>query len=129
MVPRWESGDGDALEFLDRCGAGEAGAARASAASATTGVSTATTRRWSSANDPATAAHWRRAALPFTVTALAVASAAALVMHPPMQGVGRGEVGVRINHLTGNVSEWNEGSVFVLPGLQQMRVFSLRDHS
>ena len=71
----------------------------------------------------------RRVALPLTVVALAVASAAALVMHPPMQGVGRGEVGVRINHLTGSVSEWNEGSVFVLPGLQQMRVFTLRDQS
>ena len=71
----------------------------------------------------------RRVALQLTVVALAVASAVALVMHPPMQGVGRGEVGVRINHLTGKVSEWNEGSVFVLPGLQQMRVFSLRDQS
>jgi len=65
----------------------------------------------------------RRAALPLTVGAIAVLSALALVMHPPLQGVGRGEVGVRINHLTGAVSEWNEGSVFVLPGLQQMRVF------
>ena len=71
----------------------------------------------------------RRVGVPLTVVALAVASAVALVMHPPMQGVGRGEVGVRINHLTGKVSEWSEGSVFVLPGLQQMRVFSLRDQS
>jgi regulator of protease activity HflC (stomatin/prohibitin superfamily) len=71
----------------------------------------------------------RRAALPITVVALAVASAAALVLHPPLQPVGRGEVGVRINHVTGKVSEWNEGSVFVLPGLHQMRVFSLRDQS
>ena len=71
----------------------------------------------------------RSVALPLTVAALAVASAVALVMHPPMQGVGRGEVGVRLNHLTGKVSEWNEGSVFVMPGLQRMRVFSLRDRS
>jgi regulator of protease activity HflC (stomatin/prohibitin superfamily) len=71
----------------------------------------------------------RRAALPLTVAAIAVLSAVALVRHPPLQGVGRGEVGVRINHLTGGISEWSEGSVFVLPGLQQMRVFSLRDQS
>ena len=71
----------------------------------------------------------RRHGLPLTVGAIAVLSAMAVVMHPPVQGVGRGEVGVRINHLTGAVSEWNEGSVFVLPGLQQMRVFSLRDQS
>ena len=49
--------------------------------------------------------------------------------HPPVQGVGRGEVGVRINHLTGAVSEWRDGSVLVVPGLQRMRVFSLRDQS
>ncbi len=71
----------------------------------------------------------RRSALPLTIGAIAVLSAVALVMHPPVQGVGRGEVGVRINHVTGAVSEWNEGSVFVLPGLQRMRVFSLRDQS
>ena len=71
----------------------------------------------------------RRAAVPITVVAIAVLSAVALIRHPPVQGVGRGEVGVRINHLTGTVSEWNEGSVFVLPGLHEMRVFSLRDQS
>ena len=71
----------------------------------------------------------RAAAVPITVAGIAVLSTIALVLHPPLQGVGRGEVGVRINHLTGAVSEWNEGSVFVLPGLQQMRVFSLRDQS
>jgi regulator of protease activity HflC (stomatin/prohibitin superfamily) len=71
----------------------------------------------------------RRSAMPLLVVAIAVASAAALVMRPPMQTVGRGEVGVRTNHLTGTVSEWGEGSVFVLPGLQRMRVFSLRDQS
>src|SRR4029453_9484893 len=52
-----------------------------------------------------------------------------LVLRPPLQGVGRGEVGVRINHLTGTVTEWGEGSVLVVPGLQQMRVFTLRDQS
>jgi regulator of protease activity HflC (stomatin/prohibitin superfamily) len=47
--------------------------------------------------------------------------------HPPMQPVARGEIGVRVNQLTGAVSEWREGSVFVLPGLHEMRVLSLRD--
>ena len=71
----------------------------------------------------------RPSALPLTIGAVALLSAVALVLHPPVQGVGRGEVGVRINHVTGAVSEWNEGSVFVVPGLQRMRVFSLRDQS
>jgi len=71
----------------------------------------------------------RRWAVPATVAAIAVVSAIALVAHPPLQSIGRGEVGVRINHLTGTVSEWSEGSVLVVPGLQRMRVFSLRDQS
>ena len=70
-----------------------------------------------------------RHAAPLAVAAVAVVSAAWLVLHPPLQGVGRGEVGVRMNQLTGSASEWNEGSVFVLPGLHRMRVLSLRDRS
>jgi len=71
----------------------------------------------------------RRWAVPATVAAIAVVSAIALVTHPPLHSIGRGEVGVRINQLTGAVSEWSEGSVLVVPGLQRMRVFSLRDRS
>ena len=47
--------------------------------------------------------------------------------HPPMATVGRGDVGVRTNQLTGGVTEWQDGSVLVLPGLHQVRVLSLRD--
>jgi regulator of protease activity HflC (stomatin/prohibitin superfamily) len=52
-----------------------------------------------------------------------------LYLHPPMKTVGRGEVGVRSNRMTGEVSEWKDGSVLVLPGLHELRVFSLKDHS
>jgi len=72
---------------------------------------------------------WRRFALPVGVVAIAGVWAALLVLHPPMQGVGRGEVGVRVNRLTGSVTEWGAGSVLVVPGLQQMRVFNLRDQT
>ena len=71
----------------------------------------------------------RKIAVPLGVAALAVGSAVLLVVHPPVQGVGRGEVGVRINQLTGSASEWNEGSVLVLPAVHRMRVLSLRDRS
>jgi regulator of protease activity HflC (stomatin/prohibitin superfamily) len=47
--------------------------------------------------------------------------------HPPLETVGRGEIGVRTNELTGGATLWREGSVFVLPGLFDMRVYSLRD--
>ncbi len=52
-----------------------------------------------------------------------------LVAHPPMVNIGRGEVGVRVNRLTGNVSEWRDGGVFVLPGLHDMSVYSVRDRT
>lgn len=61
--------------------------------------------------------------------ALAIAASAAylLVTHPPLQSVPHGDVGVRTNQLTGGIAEFREGSVLVLPGLQQMRVYPLRD--
>ena len=49
--------------------------------------------------------------------------------HPPMQSVGRGEVGVRANRLTGELTEWRDGSVLVIPGLHDLRLYSLRDQS
>jgi regulator of protease activity HflC (stomatin/prohibitin superfamily) len=49
--------------------------------------------------------------------------------HPPMMNVGRGEVGVRTNRVTGAVSQWRNGAVFVLPGLHEMTVYSLRDRT
>lgn len=47
----------------------------------------------------------RKAALPLAVAAVAVGSAALLAMHPPLQGVGRGEVGVRVDQPAGSASE------------------------
>ena len=50
-----------------------------------------------------------------------------LASHPPMQNVERGDLAVRVNRVTGNVSEWRDGTVLVVPGVHDMRVFSLRD--
>jgi hypothetical protein len=61
-----------------------------------------------------------------TTVAIAVASYA-LVTHPPVQSIARGEVGVRTNLLTGSMSEFREGSALVLPGLHELRLYSLRD--
>jgi regulator of protease activity HflC (stomatin/prohibitin superfamily) len=49
--------------------------------------------------------------------------------HPPIRDVGRGEIGVRVNQLTGAVAEYRDGGVFVMPGLHDLRVYSLRDQS
>jgi regulator of protease activity HflC (stomatin/prohibitin superfamily) len=60
----------------------------------------------------------------------AAAGAGYLVyQNPPLQNVARGEVGVRLNRLTGELSEWRDGGVLVLPGLHELRKFSLRDQT
>ncbi len=66
---------------------------------------------------------------PLLVAGVVFASGYAVYKFPPMQNVGRGEVGVRVNQLTGTISEFREGSVFVMWGLHDMRVLSLRDQS
>jgi regulator of protease activity HflC (stomatin/prohibitin superfamily) len=64
-----------------------------------------------------------------TVIALSLAGLGAYTIynHPPVQNVGRGEIGVRVNQLTGGVSEIGEGTALVIPGIHELRRFSLRD--
>jgi regulator of protease activity HflC (stomatin/prohibitin superfamily) len=64
-----------------------------------------------------------------TVLAVLGAIGYLLYRHPPAQSVGRSELGVRTNRYTGSVSEWRDGGVLVLPGLHELRVYSLRDRS
>src|SRR5262245_51093220 len=65
------------------------------------------------------------------IVAIAVLGAAGywLYRNPPVKTVGAGEVGVRLNRFTGELSEWREGGVLVLPGVHELRTFSLRDRS
>ena len=51
----------------------------------------------------------------------------ALYRHPPLKSVGRGEVGLRTNTFTGEVTEVREGSALVLPVVHEMRTYALRD--
>ncbi|HEX2543164.1 MAG TPA: SPFH domain-containing protein [Caldimonas sp.] len=71
----------------------------------------------------------RRMLAPLALVVLATGSAFVLVRHPPVQGVGRGEVGIRINSFSGATTEWSEGSVLVWPAVHRLRVLSLRDQS
>ncbi len=66
-----------------------------------------------------------------TIVAVAIVGAAGywLYQHPPIVNVGRGELGVRTNLITGSVNEWREGGVFALTGVHDLRIFSLRDRS
>jgi regulator of protease activity HflC (stomatin/prohibitin superfamily) len=51
----------------------------------------------------------------------------AVALNPPLQTVERGEVVVRSNQLTGAASLHHEGSLLRLPGLHELRRYSLRD--
>ena len=64
-----------------------------------------------------------------SLIALAVAGLGtyALVSHPPLENVERGELGLRINRFSGEVTEADDGAVLVVPGLHELRRFSLRD--
>jgi len=63
------------------------------------------------------------------IIALSIAAigAYAVVSHPPLHSVERGEVALRINQVTGGSVEVQDGAVLVIPGLHQLRRFSLRD--
>ncbi len=52
-----------------------------------------------------------------------------LLSHPPMATVGSGEMGVRTNVLTGDVVQWRDGSILVIPGLHEAQVFAMRDRT
>jgi regulator of protease activity HflC (stomatin/prohibitin superfamily) len=47
--------------------------------------------------------------------------------YPPVQTISRGELAVRNNLLTGRTEVFTAGSVWVVPGVHQMRRFSIRD--
>ncbi len=71
----------------------------------------------------------RRNASRLIVLAVIGSAGYAIYKNPPVQTVERGEVGVRINQLTGVTSESRDGPVWVIPGLHQLRRFSLRDQT
>ena len=50
-----------------------------------------------------------------------------LIVRPPVQVVAAGEVGVRINRLTGGISVLPEGPALTLPLIHELRRYSLRD--
>ena len=67
--------------------------------------------------------------LPLTLVAVGVAAAWGLWTHAPLRSVPNGEIGVRSNRLTGDASVVRAGTAFVLPGLQELRIYDLREQS
>jgi regulator of protease activity HflC (stomatin/prohibitin superfamily) len=68
--------------------------------------------------------HFRWRAL---TTAVLVLMVYGLCTHPPFESVRRGEVLVRTGSFDGSVSLYTTGTVLVLPGVHQVRRYSIRD--
>jgi regulator of protease activity HflC (stomatin/prohibitin superfamily) len=66
---------------------------------------------------------------PLTACAVAVAAAWGLWTHVPLRSVPNGEVGVRLNRLSGDAGVVHAGTVFVFPGLQDLRLYDLREQA
>jgi len=65
--------------------------------------------------------------LPLTACAVAVAAVWGLWTHAPLRNVPNGEIGVRMNRLTGDAGVVRAGTVFVFPGLQDLRLYDLHE--
>ena len=65
--------------------------------------------------------------LPLTLVAASVAAAWGLWTHPPLRNIPNGEIGVRMNRLGGGASIVRAGTVFVVPGLHDLRVYDLHE--
>jgi len=61
------------------------------------------------------------------ITAVLVLIVYGLCTHPPFESVRRGEVLARTDALDGSVSVYTAGTVLVLPGIHQVRRYSIRD--
>jgi hypothetical protein len=64
---------------------------------------------------------WRRVAVAGALLCLAV------FLNPPVRSVLPGEIGVRVNRLTGAMAVVPEGPVFVAPLVHSLYLYSLRD--
>lgn len=50
-----------------------------------------------------------------------------LYRHPPIETIGAQQVGIRLNGLTGSVTELGEGVCLMIPGIHSLRRFPLQD--
>ncbi len=82
---------------------------------------------WSLQTAGAAAAGVSRRRGPLLAVAGAGVAIYLLIGHTPVQTIGRGEMGIRINQLTGGTSELHEGSSLVIPGIHVLHRYSLKD--
>lgn len=76
--------------------------------------------------------HWRGALRWSLVLGIGAAGAYGVyrvASNPPLAGIAPGELGVRINRLTGNATVATEGSLLVIPQVHELRRISLREQT
>ena len=61
------------------------------------------------------------------VLALLAAAVYGVATHPPTQSVEHGELGIRVNRLTGSATRLSEGLAVVIPGVHELRRYALQD--
>ena len=49
--------------------------------------------------------------------------------HPPVESIGRQEIGIRLNRLSGTTTRLGEGIALALPGIHEIRRYSLQDQT
>jgi regulator of protease activity HflC (stomatin/prohibitin superfamily) len=47
--------------------------------------------------------------------------------HPPLQHIDSNNIGIRVNQLTGNTEQMHAGFAIVIPGLHEIKTYSLQD--
>jgi len=67
--------------------------------------------------------------LPLVVGAAIVAAAWGLGTHSPLRTVPNGDVGVRMNRMSGDSTIVRAGTAFVFPGLHDLRVYDLHEQT
>jgi regulator of protease activity HflC (stomatin/prohibitin superfamily) len=61
------------------------------------------------------------------VLGLLAASGYTIYKHPPLESIARREVGIRLNRVTGSTTQVNEGVALMIPGIHDLRRYSLQD--
>ncbi len=69
----------------------------------------------------------RRERVAVTLLAVLAGMAFGIARHPPLQSVGPGEMVVRRNRVTGEVRDFRHGNLVALPGVHEVRRYSLRE--
>jgi regulator of protease activity HflC (stomatin/prohibitin superfamily) len=97
---------------------------RSAFSQASNGLKTAVTE-----TSPGVTDRLKKSSGPLLTMAMLGAVGYLLWSNPPVHSVVRGDAAIRTNQITGSTDEFREGSLLLIPGLHELRTFSLRDQT